>query len=101
MSKNIFLFFDTGNKKTGYIFLILLIHPVGGIKILFSNFLIIAVYFSRHEKSLDAVGIPDTDLYVVFFAESGIGTARDGGKVVSLRHGPPLSPGNTPGTHFF
>jgi len=28
-------------------------------------------------------------------------TAQDGGKVVSLTHRPPLSPGNTPGTHFF
>ena len=27
-------------------------------------------------------------------------TAQDGGKVVSLKHRPPLSPGNTPGTHF-
>jgi len=27
-------------------------------------------------------------------------TAQDGGKVVSLRHRPPLLPGNTPGTHF-
>jgi len=27
-------------------------------------------------------------------------TAQDGGKVVSLPHRPPLSPGNTPGTHF-
>ena len=27
-------------------------------------------------------------------------TAQDGGKVVSLRHRPPLSPGNIPGTHF-
>ena len=27
-------------------------------------------------------------------------SARDGGKVVSLRHRPPLSPGKTPGTHF-
>jgi hypothetical protein len=27
-------------------------------------------------------------------------TAQDGGKVVSLRHRPPLTPGNTPGTHF-
>jgi hypothetical protein len=27
-------------------------------------------------------------------------TAQDGGKVVSLRHWPHLSPGNTPGTHF-
>ena len=27
-------------------------------------------------------------------------TAQDGGKVVSLRHWPPLPPGNTPGTHF-
>ena len=27
-------------------------------------------------------------------------TAQDGGKVVSLTHGPPLPPGNTPGTHF-
>ena len=26
--------------------------------------------------------------------------AQDGGKVVSLMHQPPLSPGNTPGTHF-
>ena len=26
--------------------------------------------------------------------------AQDGGKVVSLRHGPPLSPANAPGTHF-
>jgi len=26
--------------------------------------------------------------------------AQDGGKVVSLRHWPPLPPGNTPGTHF-
>ena len=27
-------------------------------------------------------------------------TAQDGCKVVSLTHRPPLSPGNTPGTHF-
>jgi len=27
-------------------------------------------------------------------------TAQDGGKVVSFRHRPPLTPGNTPGTHF-
>ena len=27
-------------------------------------------------------------------------TAKDGGKVVSLRHRPPLPPGNIPGTHF-
>jgi hypothetical protein len=27
-------------------------------------------------------------------------TAQDGGKIVSLRHRPPLPPGNTPGTHF-
>jgi len=27
-------------------------------------------------------------------------TAQDGGKVVSLMHQLPLSPGNTPGTHF-
>jgi len=27
-------------------------------------------------------------------------TAQDGGKVVSLTHWPPLTPGNTPGTHF-
>jgi len=27
-------------------------------------------------------------------------TAEDGGKVVSLTHRPPLSPGYTPGTHF-
>jgi len=27
-------------------------------------------------------------------------TARDGGKVVSLMHWPPLSLGNDPGTHF-
>jgi hypothetical protein len=27
-------------------------------------------------------------------------TAQDGGKVVSLRHRPPLPPGNTTGTHF-
>jgi len=27
-------------------------------------------------------------------------TAQDGGKVISLTHRPPLSPGNTPGTHF-
>jgi len=26
--------------------------------------------------------------------------AQVGGKVVSLRHRPPLSPGNIPGTHF-
>jgi hypothetical protein len=26
--------------------------------------------------------------------------AQDGAKVVSLRHQPPLLPGNTPGTHF-
>jgi len=26
--------------------------------------------------------------------------AQDGGKVVSLKHRPPLPPGNTPGTHF-
>ena len=27
-------------------------------------------------------------------------TAQDGVKVVSLKHRPPLPPGNTPGTHF-
>ena len=27
-------------------------------------------------------------------------SAQDGGKVVSLMHRPPLTPGNTPGTHF-
>jgi hypothetical protein len=27
-------------------------------------------------------------------------TAQDGGKVVSLTHGPPLPPGNAPDTHF-
>jgi len=27
-------------------------------------------------------------------------TAQDGGKVVSVTHRPPLSPGNKPGTHF-
>jgi hypothetical protein len=26
-------------------------------------------------------------------------TAQDGGKVFSLTHRPPLTPGNTPGTH--
>jgi len=26
--------------------------------------------------------------------------AQDGSKVVSLTHGPPLPPGNAPGTHF-
>ena len=26
--------------------------------------------------------------------------AQDGGKVVSLMHRPPLTPGNAPGTHF-
>jgi hypothetical protein len=28
-------------------------------------------------------------------------TVQDGGKVVSLKHRPPLPPGNTLGTHFF
>jgi hypothetical protein len=27
-------------------------------------------------------------------------TAQDGGKVVSLTHRPPLTPGNAPGTRF-
>ena len=27
-------------------------------------------------------------------------TAQDGGKVDSLKHWPPLPPGNAPGTHF-
>jgi hypothetical protein len=27
-------------------------------------------------------------------------TTQDGGKFVSLKHRPPLPPGNTPGTHF-
>ena len=27
-------------------------------------------------------------------------TAQNGGKVVSLKHRPPLRPGNAPGTHF-
>jgi len=27
-------------------------------------------------------------------------TTKDGGKVVSLTHRPPLPPGNAPGTHF-
>ena len=28
-------------------------------------------------------------------------TAQDGGKVVSLTHRPPLTPGNTCGNHFY
>jgi hypothetical protein len=28
-------------------------------------------------------------------------TAQDGGNVVSLKHPPPLPPGNIPGTHFY
>ena len=27
-------------------------------------------------------------------------TVQDGGKFVSITHGPPLLPGNTPGTYF-
>jgi len=27
-------------------------------------------------------------------------TAQDGGKFVSLKHRPPLPPGNAPGTHY-
>jgi len=27
-------------------------------------------------------------------------TAQDSGKFISLTHRPPLTPGNTPGTHF-
>jgi len=27
--------------------------------------------------------------------------AKDGGRVVSLMHRPPLPPGNVPGTHFY
>jgi hypothetical protein len=27
-------------------------------------------------------------------------TTQDGGKVVSIKHRPPLPPGNTPGRHF-
>jgi len=27
-------------------------------------------------------------------------TTQNGGKIVSLKHGPPLPPGNAPGTHF-
>ena len=27
-------------------------------------------------------------------------TVQDGGKIVSLTNRPPLTPGNTPGTHF-
>jgi len=27
-------------------------------------------------------------------------TAQDGGKIVSLKHRPPLPPGNVPGTHL-
>jgi len=33
-------------------------------------------------------------------AWTGPETAHEGGKVVSLAHRPPLSPGNIPGTHF-
>jgi len=29
-----------------------------------------------------------------------VATVQDGGKVVSLTHRPPLTPGNAPGTHF-
>ena len=29
-----------------------------------------------------------------------ISSAQDGGKGVSLKHRPPLPPGNAPGTHF-
>jgi len=28
-------------------------------------------------------------------------TAQDSGKVVSVKHRPPLAPGNKPGTHFY
>ena len=35
-----------------------------------------------------------------FRLQDFVTTAQDCGEVVSLRHRPPLTPGNTPGTHF-
>jgi hypothetical protein len=37
---------------------------------------------------------------VLLQARSGPDGSRNGGKVVSLTHWPPLPPGNAPGTHF-
>jgi hypothetical protein len=57
------------------------------------------------EVSISIVGVPCgtrcSNMWLVFLIHPDyMTTARDGGKVVSLKHRPPLPPGNAPGTHF-
>jgi len=62
----------------------------------------------RHLRNFGGVWTPQTPLGTPLSGPEGsrklrfpdfMTTAQDGGKVVSLRHRPPLPPENTPGTH--
>jgi len=69
-------------------------------------------YYSYHQNSLKFYKGKGKGRAVPLQAWSGpegstklrfpdfVTAAQDGGKVVSLTHRPPLSPGNAPGTHF-
>jgi hypothetical protein len=55
-------------------------------------------YRRRTESSATPFNLPEGSRKLRF--PDFMTTAQDGGKVVSLKHRPPLPPGNTPGTHF-
>jgi hypothetical protein len=53
---------------------------------------------TRHAVPVQACGGPVGSRKLRF--PDFVTTAQDAGKVVSLTHRPPLTPGDTPGTHF-
>jgi len=61
-------------------------------------FLITAKYIIGKAVPLQARSGPTGSMKLRF--PDFMTTAQDGGKVVSLTHRSPLSPGNIPGTHF-
>jgi len=67
-------------------------------------YIIVTELYRSADKSLarpgtkQATATEDFDFHLRF--PDFMTAAQNGGKVVSLTHRPPLSSGNTPGTHF-
>jgi len=61
-------------------------------------FLMLSCIYIGKVVPLHACSVPEGSRKLRF--PDFVTTVQDGGKVVSLKHWPPLPPGNSPGTHF-
>ena len=69
-----------------------------GTSLLFFSFTLYLEQYKGKAVPLQACSCPEGSRELRF--PDFTTTAQNGGKVASLRHRPPLPPGNTPGTHF-